>query len=84
MRDNIKTHYKIKTRDEQGSNQRRWIGVLELAAMLGCHPMSISRFAKTKPGFPQPIKPFGKNLWDAGEVEAYVAKAVAKRAGRAG
>ena len=52
---------------------------MELADLLGCHPMSIQRFVKTKPGFPQPMKPFGKNLFDAAEVESYLASVLARR-----
>ena len=51
---------------------RKWIGTMELAEKLGCHPFSIPRFRKTKKNFPQPVKPFGKNLWDEAEVDAYV------------
>jgi hypothetical protein len=55
------------------SNVRdRMIGTMELAAKLRCHPVSIQRFVKTKPGFPQPIKPFGKNLWNEEAVDAYL------------
>jgi hypothetical protein len=41
--------------------------------------MSIPRYVKTKPGFPQPVKPFGKNLWDEDAVEAYIAKVMRVR-----
>jgi predicted DNA-binding transcriptional regulator AlpA len=69
-----------KAHGKRGSN-RRWIGTMELADLLGCHPMSIQRFVKTKPGFPQPIKLHGnKNLYDADEAEAYVAKLLAEAA----
>ena len=47
---------------------RKWIGTMELAEKLGVHPFSIPRLRKTKQGFPQPVKPFGKNLWDEDEV----------------
>jgi predicted DNA-binding transcriptional regulator AlpA len=52
----------------------RLIDTIELATKLNCHPMSIPRFVKTKKGFPQPTKPFGKNLWDEWEIDAYLAK----------
>ena len=58
---------------------RRLIGTMELAARLHCHPMSIPRYVKTKPGFPQPSKPFGKNLFDEDAVEAYIAKEMRAR-----
>jgi len=53
------------TMSEAHSN-RKWIGTMELAAKLGVHPFSIPRLRKTKSGFPQPVKPFGKNLWERG------------------
>jgi hypothetical protein len=56
------------------------IGTLEVAAKLGCHPMSIPRFVKTKPGFPQPAKLFNKNLWGEAVVDAYVATLMGARA----
>ena len=61
------------------ADRRKWIGTLEMAELLGCHPMSIPRLVKTKPGFPQPTKLFGKNLWDASEAEAYIRKLLAKK-----
>jgi len=68
-----------KRHGKHGSKKRRWIGTMELADLLGCHPMSIQRFVKTKPGFPQPSKLFGnKNLYDADEAEAYVEKLLAR------
>jgi hypothetical protein len=61
------------------SKKRKWIGTMELAAKLGCHPFSIPRFVKTKPNFPQPVKPFGKNLWDEDEVDVYLNRLLAER-----
>jgi predicted DNA-binding transcriptional regulator AlpA len=52
--------------------KRRWIGTMEVAERVNCHPMSIPRLVKTKANFPQPIKLFGKNLWDDDEMEAYL------------
>jgi len=68
-----------KTKAKAPAKPRRLIGTLELAARLRCHPMSIPRYVKTKPGFPQPVKPFGKNLWDEDAVEAYIAKVMRVR-----
>jgi hypothetical protein len=56
----------------RADKKRRWVGTMELAELLGCHPMSIPRHVKRTKGFPQPVKPFGKNLWDADEAEAYL------------
>jgi hypothetical protein len=56
------------------SKPRRFIGTMELAAKLNCHPMSIPRYCKTKPNFPQPTKPWGKNIWDEDVVDAYIAE----------
>ena len=58
---------------------QRLIGTMELAAKLHCHPMSIPRYVKTKPGFPKPAKPFGKNLFDEDAVDAYMAKVMRPR-----
>jgi predicted DNA-binding transcriptional regulator AlpA len=52
---------------------------MEVAAKLGVHPFSIPRLRKTKPNFPQPVKPFGKNLWDEREVDAYIEELVAAK-----
>jgi predicted DNA-binding transcriptional regulator AlpA len=57
--------------DEEQDSRRRLIGTAELANKLGCHLMSIPRLRK-RPGFPQPIKPFGKNVWVEEEVDAYI------------
>jgi hypothetical protein len=62
------------------SKNRRWIGTMALAEKLGCHPLSIPRFVKTKPGFPQPVKPFGKNLWDEDVVDAFIESLVGGKA----
>ena len=61
-----------KAHGKQGSKKRKWIGTMELANKLRCHPLSIPRFVKTKPNFPQPIKLFNKNLWDEEVVDVYV------------
>ena len=58
---------------------RKWIGTMELAEKLGVHPFSIPRLRKTKPGFPQPVKPFGKNLWDEAAVDRYLEELVAAK-----
>ena len=58
---------------------RKWIGTMELAAKLGVHPFSIPRLRQTKSGFPQPVKPFGKNLWSEDEVDRYVEKLLAAK-----
>jgi hypothetical protein len=58
---------------------RKWIGTMALAEKLGCHPFSIPRLRKTKPNFPQPVKPFGKNLWSEDEVDRYVEKLLAAK-----
>src|SRR5262249_7245637 len=71
-----------KTKTKAPAKPRRLIDTLELAAPLRCHPMSIPRYVRTKPGFPQPVKPFGKNLWDEDEVEAYIAKVMKVRTHR--
>jgi hypothetical protein len=52
---------------------------MELAEKLGVHPFSIPRLRKTKPGFPQPVKPFGKNLWDEAAVDRYLEELVAAK-----
>jgi hypothetical protein len=57
--------------------KRRWIGTLEVAAKLGCHPMSVPRMTRNKPGFPQPVKPFKKNLWDEQVFDEYLATLIA-------
>jgi hypothetical protein len=58
----------------EAHSKRKWIGTMELAEKLGVHPFSIPRLRKTKSGFPQPVKPFGKNLWNEDEVDRYVEK----------
>jgi predicted DNA-binding transcriptional regulator AlpA len=68
-----------KAHGQQGSKKRRWLGTMELADKLGCHPFSIQRFVKTKPNFPQPVKPFGKNLWDEDEVDSYLEQLLAAK-----
>jgi hypothetical protein len=68
--------------DKRMEKKRRWIGVLGLAEKLGCHPASVPRFVKSKPGFPQPVKPFGKNMWDEDVIDAYV-ESLASAASRA-
>ena len=60
-------------------SKRKWIGTMELAAKLGVHPFSIPRLRKTKPNFPQPVKPFGKNLWDEAEVDRYLEELMAAK-----
>lgn len=71
-----------KAHGKAGSKKKRtrWLGVMELAERLGCHPFSIPRFVKKKPGFPQPTKLFGKNLWDEAEVDAYIERLLAEKA----
>jgi hypothetical protein len=69
----------LKGMSEAHGKARRWIGTTELAAKLGVHPFSIPRLRNTKPGFPQPVKPFNKNLWDEDEVDAYVEKLLAAK-----
>ena len=69
-----------KPLEKPGGKKRRWIGTMEMAELLGCHPMTLPRLVKTKPGFPRPVKPFGKNLWDADEAEAYLESLLTKRA----
>jgi hypothetical protein len=65
--------------DKHGAaRSRRWISTLELAEKFGCHPASIPRFRKTKPGFPQPRKPFGKNLFDEDEADRYLERSMRK------
>lgn len=64
---------------DKTDNKKRWIGTMELAAKLGCHPFSIPRFVKKKPRFPQPKKPFGKNLWDEAEIDRYVEELLAAK-----
>ena len=68
--------------DKKGhdSKNHRWIGTMALAEKLGCHPTSIPRFVKTKPGFPQPVKPFGKNLWNEDAVDAFIESLVGGKA----
>ena len=61
-------------------NARRWLGTMEVATRLGVHPFSIPRLRKTKPNFPQPVKPFGKNLWAGDEVDRYVEELLAAQA----
>lgn len=39
------------------------VGTIEFAGLLRCHPTSIPKFVKSKPGFPKPRKLFGKNVW---------------------
>lgn len=63
----------------KGSQPRKFIGTLEVAARLGCHPMSIPRLVKTKKGFPAPIKPFNKNLWLEDVIDAYVRRLLAEK-----
>jgi hypothetical protein len=63
----------------EAHSKRKWIGTMELAEKLGVHPFSIPRLRKTKPGFPQPVKPFGKNLWDEDAVDRYVEELVAAK-----
>jgi hypothetical protein len=58
---------------------RKWIGTMELAAKLGVHPFSIPRLRKTKPNFPQPVKPFNRNLWAEDEVDRYLEDLVAAK-----
>jgi hypothetical protein len=48
-----------------------YIGTMEVARLLNCHPMSIPRYVRTKPGFPKPGKLCGKNVWDKDVMEAY-------------
>jgi hypothetical protein len=67
------------TMSEAHGKARKWIGTMELAQKLGVHPFSIPRLRKTKPGFPQPVKPFGKNLWDEDEVDRYIEELVAAK-----
>jgi hypothetical protein len=73
---------RAKAKSKVSARPRRLIGALELAARLRCHPMSIPRYVKKKPGFPQPMKPFGKNLWDEDAVEAYINKVMKVRTHR--
>jgi hypothetical protein len=68
-----------KAHGTAGTKKRKWLGTMEMAAKLGCHPFSIPRFVKTKPDFPQPVKPFGKNLWDEDEVDDYLDRLLAEK-----
>jgi predicted DNA-binding transcriptional regulator AlpA len=45
----------------------------ELAALLHCHPETISRRLKTLPDFPRPIAPGRKRLWLRADIDAYLA-----------
>jgi hypothetical protein len=63
---------------EAHGKTRKWIGTMALSEKLGVHPFSIPRLRK-RPGFPQPVKPFGKNLWDEREVDAYIEELVAAK-----
>jgi len=63
---------------EAHGKARRWINTMELAQRLGVHPASVPRLRK-KPGFPPPKKLFGKNLWDADEIDRYVEELVATK-----
>jgi hypothetical protein len=64
---------------EAPGKHRRWINTMELAERLGVHPFSIPRLRKSKPGFPKPIKPFGKNLWAEDAVDRYIEELVAAK-----
>jgi predicted DNA-binding transcriptional regulator AlpA len=69
-----------KAHGKAGSKARKWIGTMELADKLGCHPFSIPRLRKTKPNFPQPVKLFGnKNLWLEDVVDRYIEELMAAK-----
>jgi hypothetical protein len=51
-------------RKHHDKQNKVYIGTLEVAELLNCHPMSIPRYVKTKKGFPKPGKLSGKNVWD--------------------
>jgi predicted DNA-binding transcriptional regulator AlpA len=63
----------------KADSKKRWINTMELAERLGVHPFSIPRLRKTKPGFPQPVKLFNKNLWAEDLVDQYIEKLTAAK-----
>jgi hypothetical protein len=64
---------------EAHGKTRKWIGTMALSEKLGVHPFSIPRLRKTKKNFPQPVKPFGKNLWDETAVDRYIEELLAAK-----
>jgi hypothetical protein len=49
------------------------LGTLEVAALLGCHPMTIGRLVATK-RLSAPVKWLNKNLWTEEQIAGDVAK----------
>jgi predicted DNA-binding transcriptional regulator AlpA len=49
----------------------KWIGTMEVAAKLNCHPASIDRLVKQK-RLPPPIKLLNKNQWRESQIDQQV------------
>jgi hypothetical protein len=56
------------------------LGTMEVAARLGCHPMTVPRLVEAG-RISKPLKWLGKNLWTEEQLAADIAKLLA-RAGR--
>jgi hypothetical protein len=58
--------------------QRRRIGVLDIAIKLGCHPASVPRLVKEK-RLPPPDKLLNKNQWWEHVIDAVIARGIPPR-----
>ncbi len=63
---------------------KRWLRKTATAAKIGKHEKSLDRLMKDH-GFPQPVRidGIGRPVWDEGEVEAWMDRQLAARAGAA-
>jgi predicted DNA-binding transcriptional regulator AlpA len=57
---------------------RRRVGVIEIAAKLGCHPASIPRLVK-EGRLPQPAKLLNRNCWWEDVIDAVIENGIPPR-----
>lgn len=63
---------------QERREQRRRVGVIELAVKLGCHPASIPRLIKEK-RVPPPDKLLNRNVWWEDVIDAAIERGLPPR-----
>jgi predicted DNA-binding transcriptional regulator AlpA len=53
-------------------NREVYINVIEVAALLQCHPVSVYRFKQRHRTFPDAVKIGNKNWWKRTEIATYI------------
>ena len=52
--------------------EERYIGSAEVAARLNCHLISVYRFIRLKPDFPQPRRLANKLAWKEADIRVWI------------